>query len=208
MQQFRLRPIAWFLLAALPIAAYAASAGQEYAEVLRSKPDPAHGAVRYAICAACHGAEGAGVADGSVPAIAAQRFRVIVRELVDFRHDRRWHTQMEHFADEHNLGDAQSLADVARYISALKPVAGAGTGNGAAVNTGAMLYARACASCHDRSPYPKLAGQHYEYLLRQMDDAATGRRSNFAPEHVRLLQRIGRDESAAVADYLSRSAPR
>jgi cytochrome c553 len=200
----------------LPIAAYGASAvQQEYDDVLRSKPDMVHGEALFATCAACHSADGAGVPDGSVPTIGGQHFRVIVRELVDFRYDKRWNTLMEHVADEHNLGAAQDVADVALYISALKPGETPGTGSGESAAAGAQLYARACASCHgrtgngdDRSSYPKLARQHYEYLIRQMDDAVEGRRPNFSREHVRLLARVERDDRAAIADYLSRISPR
>jgi cytochrome c553 len=215
MRVFRLWPIGWFIVAALPIAAHAASVVEQvYTDALRSKADIVHGQALFATCAACHGADGAGVADGSVPAIAGQHFRVIVRELVDFRYDKRWHELMEHYADEHNLGGTQNLADVATYISALRPTRTAGTGNGQSVDTGAQLYARACASCHgraakgeDRNGYPRLAGQHYEYLLQQIDDAVQGRRPNFSREHVRLLARFERDDRAAIADYLSRLDP-
>ena len=90
----------------------------------------------------------------------------------------------------------------------------AGSGDGEFVGRGAELYMRACASCHGQEAqgaeletYPKLAGQHYEYLLGQMQDAVEGRRPNFSREHVRLLARIGRNDRSAIADYLSRLSP-
>jgi cytochrome c553 len=137
--------------------------------------------------------------------------RVLARQLVDYRHDKRWDRFMEHYADEHNLGDAQDLADVATYISNLAPVRTQSTGDGEFVTKGAQIYARACASCHgtkgqgyNLQGYPRLAGQHYNYLLRQMHDAVEGRRPNFSRAHVRLLARFDRSEFVGTADYLSR----
>jgi cytochrome c553 len=51
---------------------------------------------------------------------------------------------------------------------------------------------------------PRIAGQHYEYLMRQIDDAVEGRRPNFSASHVRLLARLERDDIVGLADYLSR----
>jgi len=55
---------------------------------------------------------------------------------------------------------------------------------------------------------PRLSGQHYEYLRRQMYDAVDGRRPGFPPSHVRLLAQLEHDDIAGVADYLSRVASR
>jgi cytochrome c553 len=51
---------------------------------------------------------------------------------------------------------------------------------------------------------PQIAGQHYEYLMRQIYDAVDGRRPNFSTSHVRLLARLQRDDTVGLADYLSR----
>jgi cytochrome c553 len=202
----------WLIAAALPLAAHSASIPQqEYDLVQRSKADMVHGATLFETCAACHGPDGAGTRDGSVPAIAAQHFRVITRELVDYRHDKRWDLRMEHFTDEHHLSGAQDIADVAAYISDLPPTHTSGVGSGEFLDHGAEVYGRLCASCHGPAAegenlkrYPRLAGQHFEYLLRQMHDAVEGRRPNFPREHVRLLERFERPDFVGVADYLSR----
>jgi cytochrome c553 len=170
-----------------------------------------HGEALFETCAACHGTDGAGTRDGNVPAIAAQHLRVIARELVDYRHDKRWDERMQHFSDEHHLNGAQEIADVAAYISDLQPKRTLGAGRGEYLDHGADVYARLCASCHGAAAegdnlkrYPRLAGQHSEYLLRQMHDAVEGRRPNFPREHVALLKRFEQLDFVAVADYLSR----
>jgi cytochrome c553 len=198
--------------AMLPLIAHSGSIPQqEYAQVLRSKPDVVHGEALFETCAACHGPQGAGVADGTVPAIAGQHFHVIARQLVDYRHDKRWDLRMEHFTDQHHLAGAQDIADVATFVSQLAISKATDHGSGEYSQHGGEVYAHLCASCHgaagegdDRDGYPRLAGQHYDYLLRQMHDALEGRRPNFPPNHVQLLQRFERDDLAGVADYLSR----
>ncbi len=209
--------MSWFglILAVLPpTTPVVSSASQEFAAVVAVRPDAAQGEKLFETCAACHGRNGAGASDGTVPAIAAQHFRVLVRELVDFRHDERKDERMQHFANQHHLSGAHDIADVAAYISRLPATRSADHGSGGSLEHGAHAYARLCASCHgaagggdDRRGYPRLAGQHYSYLLEQLQDAAQDQRPNLSAEHVRLLQSLQQPNVAAIADYLSRLGP-
>jgi len=90
---------------------------QEYLEAVKAKPDLDRGAHYFATCANCHGGRGGGSVDGKIPRIGGQYFRVIVRQLVAFRHGQRWDILMENFADRHRIPDAQAIADVAGYVS-------------------------------------------------------------------------------------------
>ena len=199
-----------------PLVAFAMpSTSQEYLQAVNATPDLERGAHYFTICANCHGARGGGSVDGKVPRIGGQYFRVIVRQLVAFRHGRRWDILMENFADQHRIPDAQAIADVAGYVSHLEDPTPAGLGSGELVAHGASVYVRRCETCHGTTGQgnpdrviPRLAGQHYEYLRRQMYDAVDGRRPNFPPSHVRLLAQLDHDDIAGVADYLSRIAPR
>jgi len=186
---------------------------QEFLDTVRAKPDLDRGAQYFVTCSGCHGANGEGKGNGQVPRIAGQHFRVIARQLVAFRHGERWDMFMENFADKHRLPDAQAIADVAGYISALQDSSVAGTGNGELVTHGASVYFRLCESCHGASgqgdpnyTVPRIGGQHYEYLRRQIYDAVDGRRPGFPSSHVRLLARLEHDDIIGVADYLSRIA--
>ena len=209
----------WILAAIGLLPAVAAlamsSTSQEFLEATQAKPDLERGAHYFAVCANCHGAKGGGKVDGKVPRIGGQYFRVIARQLVAFRHGQRWDIFMENFADRHRLADAQAIADVAAYASQLEDPSPAGVGSGELVAHGASIYSRLCESCHGASgqgdpdhTVPKIAGQHYEYLRRQMYDAVDGRRPGFPADHVRLLARLDHDDIAGVSDYLSRIAPR
>ena len=85
------------------------------------KPNFEHGAELFEVCAACHGADGAGTSDGTVPAIAGQHFRVVLKQLVDYRHDQRWDIRMEHFTDRHRLAGPQEVADIAALYRRAPP---------------------------------------------------------------------------------------
>ncbi len=114
------------------------------------EPDLKHGAALFSTCAACHQADGCGTDDASVPAIAGQHVSVLVKQLVDFRADRRWDERMQNFASRHTLTGPQDLLDVASYIESLPrwPPLEGGIGDGAALQLGASVYFRQCESCH------------------------------------------------------------
>jgi cytochrome c553 len=189
-----------------------AKPAQELDAVLAKTVNLEHGAELFHTCAACHGASGGGSSNGEVPRIAGQHFEVIVRQLVDYRHDARWDIRMEHYAGRKLLDDPQAIADVAGYISQLGGDESRNVGDGALTRHGAEVYAAKCAQCHGMmgegsasAHVPRLAGQHYAYLLRQMYDAVDGRRPNFSRSHVRLLSKLQRDDFVGVADFLARS---
>jgi cytochrome c553 len=199
------------LVAFVPLLAVAAAGAEEWRAAMQSTPDLHHGAELFRNCAVCHGTNGSGTRDGDVPRIAGQHFSVLARQLVDYRHDRRWDFRMEHFADRHHLTNAHAIADVAEYIHDLNVDWPPGQGDGQLLVRGQSLYRDSCMSCHggrgegdSKGAIPRVAGQHYEYLLRQIYNAVDGRRPNFSPRHIRLLAKLERDDIVAVADYMSR----
>ena len=204
-----------FAAVALPLVASAASVSrQEFLDATRATPNLEQGAELFSTCAACHGKNGEGASDGSVPSIGGQHFAVLAKQLVDFRHNRRWDIRMEHFADRHHLKDAQDIANVAGYVNQLRPGPQAGIGDGKFVGNGASVYFRHCESCHRAvgqgdadKQVPRLAAQHYEYLLRQFHDTADGRRPNMDQDHIRLLSGLEMQDFVGLADYLSRLIP-
>ena len=103
-------------LAAQPTPAETAAQG-ELRDAMLAAPDALRGEDLYAPCGACHGVDGRGVPDGSVPAIAGQHYIVVVKQLVDYRHQRRWDIQMEHAAKMRHLESGQDLADLAAFVA-------------------------------------------------------------------------------------------
>jgi cytochrome c553 len=197
--------------AAPPAAAALAASDAQLQEVLALTPDRQRGASLFNICAACHGAHGEGNASGWPPEIAAQHPRVIVKELVDFRTDVRWYDPMERIAGRHVLHTSQDIADVAAYAGALPAALATAPGSAKWLARGAQLYAERCQSCHgahgegsDERLVPRVAGQHYEYLLRQLDDCRAGRRPNMQSQHPQLLAGLDMEDLRGLADYMSR----
>ena len=140
-------------------------------QALHLAPRIDHGAEIFDTCAACHGTDGWGASDGTVPAIAGQSVPVLVKQVVEFRDDARHSIRMQHFTNRHHLAGPQDLADVAAYIESLPPRQPSAHAEGSGAAQGANLYARACASCHGSSAegnpgarVPRLAAQHREYL--------------------------------------------
>jgi cytochrome c553 len=201
------------LACAAAVAVAAPPGGTELAAALAAVPDPGRGATIYSTCAACHGPDGGGVADGTVPMIGGQPQRVIVKQLVDLRHAQRHELRMEHFADRSHLEDAQQIADVAAYAAALQPAPRlvAASGDGRYLAQGTAVWFRDCERCHGVSGrgdgeklLPVLGGQHRAYLERQMRDSAEGRRPNMDAGHATLLRKSSPADIAGIADYLSR----
>ena len=170
------------------------------------------GARLYLDCGACHGKDGGGLADGSVPAIGGQPAAAVIAALEDFRTSRRQDLRMRHFSDPQHLADAAEVAAVAGYIATLRRAAPAGTGDGRDLARGAALFSSRCASCHGRAgeasvmpPRRALAGQHAGYIVRKMTEG--GITAAQARRHASLAKGLGGAGVAAIADHLSRLPP-
>jgi len=206
-----LRQTLW-LASLLPVmAAAAGNAKSELIAVLDAKANVDHGAQLFSQCVACHGEDGNGKTDGSVPRIAGQHFRVLAKQLVDFRFGKRWDFRMENQADRHHLAGSQDIADVATYVSGLMRLGNRGIGSGEFAEQGSRIYAEKCQACHGTGAkgdaahgVPRLAGQHYAYLMRQMYDAVDGRRPALPQLHSKRIAPLDFEQVRAVADYLSR----
>jgi cytochrome c553 len=200
------------LVAALPaLAAAATPTGRDLAQATRARPDLEHGAQLFTQCVACHGANGGGMESGETPRIAGQYVSVLLKQLVDFRQGKRWDFRMEERAKDHYLKTPQDLADVAAFVAELDGGSRRGLGDGIHADDGARIFGSRCASCHGPSgvgnaqdAVPRLAGQHYAYLMRQMYDAVDGRRPAMPRVHPRKLEPLDFEQVRAVADYLSR----
>jgi cytochrome c553 len=196
----------------LPLFAWGASASKDLAQVLAGKPDASHGAKLFEQCVACHGTDGGGTVNGSVPRIAGQHYRVLARQIVDFRHGKRWDMRMEGVATSHSiLPELPDITDVAWYVSRLGRDGTRGIGDGHHVDKGAAIYGAQCASCHgaqaegnDAKEIPRLSGQHASYLARQIYDAVDGRRPPLSKTHGKRFRPLTFEQVMGLTDYLAR----
>jgi len=171
--------------------------------------DAQNGELAYQQCSACHLPSGSGQPDGTFPQLAGQHETVLIKQIADIRAGRRDNPVMHPFSMK--LIDAQEMADVAAYLQGLPIPPGNGKGPGKNLATGKQLYRRDCLRCHGKQGegsevkfYPVLAGQHYEYLLRQIRDIASGRRRNAHPQMAKVLGDYTDEKLQAVVDYMSR----
>lgn len=201
---------------AVPVmaAAPAEIAEAEYDEVMALEPDLDNGRSVYLTCAVCHRPEGWGSIDGAYPQIAGQLRTVIIKQLADIRARNRDNPLMYPFSVPRILGGSQSIADVAAYVATLPMTPHNGVGPGTDLELGEKLYQDNCVKCHGKQGegdakehLPALAGQHYNYLVRQFDMIRTGRRKNSDPKMVKQIRGFTPREEAAVLDYTSRLRP-
>jgi cytochrome c553 len=178
--------------------------------------DAAAGSRKAAQCIGCHGIPGYQSSFPQVhkvPMIAGQNAGYIVAALSAYKKGERKHPTMRAMAGP--MSD-QDMADLAAFYqqqgqSAVKQVA-ATTLPAPPAAVGALLAKGACASCHGAdyskpiSPaYPKLAGQHADYLyvaLRSYTvegNAQVGRANGIMAAQVRPFTTA---ELKAIADYL------
>jgi cytochrome c553 len=209
--RIHIRQVGWLVFLIPALAGAAEAAKTELGAVLRSKPDAQRGAGLFGQCVTCHGADGGGEVSGATPRIAGQHYRVLAKQLVDYRHGKRWDFRMEGMADRHHLVDPQAIADVALYVSGLDRPGRRGIGSGELAEQGRAIYAKSCESCHgadadgdSRQGVPRLAGQHYAYLMRQMYDAVDGRRPALPRLHSQRVAPLDFEQVRALSDYLSR----
>jgi cytochrome c553 len=186
----------------------------ERSAILQAQPDPARGQTLFLLCERCHGSDGRGETNGAVPAIAGQYRRIIVQELLAFRHGKRRDPAMEQIATSHALSHAQDIADVAAFVSGLPHAVALQTGDGELLTRGAEVYPRLCASCHGaraegnaRRGVPWLASQQYGYLQLEMYYVIDDRRPNMMADHWSLFRHFDRSEFEGLPDYLSRLPP-
>ena len=200
--------------ATISIASGAQPGERELDLVMTRNPDLQNGAALYATCAACHGPNGEGITDGSVPSLVGQPYTVIAAQIVAFRAGTRGDPRMVHFSDRRHLSFSQPIADVAAYIARLKPIEAKRSTPPSDDSRAALGYARSCERCHGSAAEgkedpgtPRLASQHFEYLVKQLDDAAAGHRVTMANAHAALPTSLTRDQLVSIARYLASLAP-
>lgn len=165
------------------------------------------------ICAACHGADGKSPLPMN-PSLAGQDPEYLFKQLNEFKSGSRNNAVMMGMVAGLSAEDMRNLA---AYYSAQKP------GESAAKDKDLVAQGRklfrggnlatgvaACAGCHSPngagipSQYPRLAGQHPEYVATQLKAFRAGERANDANNMMRAVAaRLTDKEIAAVAEYLS-----
>ncbi len=164
------------------------------------------------VCASCHGPEGRST-NPLVPELAGQQRAYIEVQLKAFR------TQSRADPDAHDYmwGVAATLNDsitvaLADYFASQAPAPGTPS-DPAILATGRKLYENgdpgrgiaACVTCHGAngqgaSVFPRLAGQHSQYLIKQMQMLRVRLRAS--PVMHGVIKELTEADISALASYL------
>lgn len=210
-------PIVKSLFAALLVVASCANAAED---TKIAKADPARGEALFntgdaargvTACIACHGAAGNSTIAQN-PKLAGQHGAYIHKQLLDFKTPGRNNPIMTGIA---KALTEQDIADLIAYLAKQKPTPGAAK-NPATVELGKKIYrggiaeksVPACASCHSANgagiptQFPRLAGQHQEYIATELTNFRSGARKNNEPMS-QIASRMSDAEIQAVSDYVA-----
>jgi cytochrome c553 len=165
----------------------------------------------YAPCVVCHQPNAWGSPDGVIPNLAGQQRRYLERQLAVFRSGAREDTAMQVVAVHPTFSDHHNIVALASYLSSLDANPTPVNGSGEHLRVGQELYAHICAACHGANGrgepgnrVPRIAGQHYPYLRRQIEAAAGLHKDLAPPEMTSALRGMRPQEKEALADYISR----
>jgi len=186
---------------------------REKLRALRSLGNPLRGEIALEVCQGCHRSGAQGRPDGSYPRLAGQWDTVLIKQITDIRAGRRDNPKMYPFANAHVIS-IQDIADIAVYLSGLSVLPNNGKGPDKNLAKGKKLYEKGCNKCHGDEGegdgekfYPRLSGQHFKYIVREMTYIRDGVRRNANPKMVEQIKNYSDADIIVVADYISRISP-
>ena len=178
-----------------------------------SKGDPKQAeATVTQVCAACHAVDG-NSASPMNPRLAGLNYEYLNKQLLNFKSGERKSPVMAGIVANLTPQDMQNLA---AYYSAQQPK-GAKAKDQVLALQGQKIYrggvqgsgVPACASCHGAqgqgipTQFPRLAGQHTDYIYDQLNKFRTGERANDGAKMMRTIAAKMTDaDMRAVATYI------
>ncbi len=176
--------------------------------------DATKGKVASAVCSACHGADGNSV-NPDWPKLASQGEAYLVKQLHDFRADKRAEATMTPMAK--GIASDEDVLNLAAYFASQKQKPG--TANKDKVAAGEKIYrggimasgVAACSGCHGplgignaAAKFPRISGQHSKYIIKQLKAFRSGARNNDTGKMMRnVVAKMSDSEIEAVAEYVS-----
>jgi cytochrome c553 len=175
--------------------------------------DAKAGAEKVAMCIGCHGIPGYQASYPEihkVPMIAGQGAKYIVSALAAYRKGERKHPTMRSIAG--SMSDTD-MADVAAYYEVQGKAAAAGNAPTPTPAVAELLKKGACASCHGENlskpidpSYPKLAGQHADYLFVALKAYQTDKNPNVGRSNAVMMgmaRPFTQQELKALSAYIA-----
>ncbi|WP_089727594.1 c-type cytochrome [Candidatus Thiosymbion oneisti] len=174
--------------------------------------DATAGKAKVAACTACHGPNGNALVP-TWPKLAGQHAQYIYKQLMDFKSGARANAQM---GPQMIPLSEQDFRDIAAYYSTQQQTPG--TTDPAAAELGERIYrggnpatgVTACTGCHGpagaglgAAKFPRVAGQHAQYLDSTLKGFRTGARANDPNGMMRdVASRMSDEEIAAVSQFI------
>ncbi|HEV7800583.1 MAG TPA: c-type cytochrome [Burkholderiales bacterium] len=157
------------------------------------------------VCVACHGPNGNST-QPQYPILAAQTARYVYMQLRDFKEGRRKDPQMESFAA--NLS-REDMLDLGAFFAAQKIVPAQFKADPAKAARGQAKAAETlCTMCHlggfmGQNEVPRIAGQHYDYIVKQLNDFKARRRTNDAGTMTSVARTLSDQDIDDLGHYLA-----
>ena len=168
-------------------------------------PAAAQVPARAAICAACHG-EGGSSAITTNPILAGQTARYLYLQLRDFQEGRRSDPQMSPMAAGLTRDEMRELAD---YFAAQKPKPQTFKVDAEKARLGKLKADETlCTMCHlggfaGQNEIPRVAGQHYDYTVKQLLAFKARSRTNDAGSMTSVANTLNDKDIDNLAHYLA-----
>jgi cytochrome c553 len=179
--------------------------GNANAQSVASPESIEAGRTKAAVCAACHGADGNAVAP-NFPNLAGQTWRYTYIQLRDFKEGRRKDPVMSPMAAPLSR---QDMIDIANYFAAQQQKPSTFKVDEAKVKLGKAKADEAlCAMCHlggfsGQNEIPRVAGQQYDYIVKQLTDFKARTRTNDAGNMTSVAQTLSESDIVNLAHYIT-----
>ena len=156
-------------------------------------------------CAACHGADGNSTNE-AWPSLAGQTARYIYLELRDFKEGRRTDPVMSPLAQPLTR---QEMLDLAAYYAGQQPKSSTHKVAPERVKLGKVKSDETlCTMCHlgafsGQNEIPRVAGQQFDYIVKQLQDFKHYRRTNDAGNMTAVAKTLSDEDIVNLAQYIT-----
>ncbi len=156
------------------------------------------------LCVSCHGPDE--TVNNETPILAGQTWRYLYLQMKDFKEGQRTNQYMKPLMKDMSKKDMYNLA---AYYSESKYKAKNEKGDEALIDQGRKVAENAlCTMCHlgsfkGQNEVPRVAGQHYSYIVKQLVAFKNKERTNDAGTMTAYMSDATREDMEAVAAYVA-----